>query len=100
MCRHFFAITCEPRTDRLGPMQVVSGLQELVEARARGLQGGSRLMGFVPTMGYLHAGHLSLARRARLENDLLIVSIFVNPAQFGPHEDLARYPRSLSADLA
>ena len=80
-------------------MQVVSSLEELAEARVRLLQGSSRLVGFVPTMGYLHAGHLSLARRARLENDLVLVSIFVNPTQFGPQEDLARYPRNLPADL-
>ncbi len=70
-------------------------LEALSSVRERGLR-----VGLVPTMGFLHEGHLSLLDIVRRETDFLAVSIFVNPLQFGPGEDLDRYPRDLERDLS
>ncbi len=72
---------------------------DAVREVVRAAQAAGKTVGFVPTMGALHAGHLSLVDAARAECDLTVVSIFVNPTQFGQKEDLSRYPRDFDQDL-
>ncbi len=78
-------------------MKIIKTIYELrANLKRSKIEGKS--IGLVPTMGYLHEGHASLIRRARSENDIVVVSDFVNPIQFGPNEDLLTYPRDLEAD--
>ena len=80
------------------PPQLIKTIAEFREIRQDVRLVG--LLGFVPTMGFLHAGHIALVRRAREENAVVAASIFVNPAQFAPDEDFSAYPRDLERDLA
>ncbi len=80
-------------------MNVVAKIQEMQHA-IKQLKNQGKKIGFVPTMGFLHEGHLTLIREARKENDIVVLSIFVNPLQFGPTEDYSTYPRDFEQDRA
>ncbi|WP_416826715.1 pantoate--beta-alanine ligase [Ectobacillus polymachus] len=78
-------------------MQVVTTIKSM-QSIALSIRAEGKTIGFVPTMGYLHEGHKTLLKRARKENDIVILSVFVNPLQFGPNEDFDRYPRDKERD--
>ncbi len=80
-------------------MKIINSIEQLRKDVIRRKEEGDTI-GFVPTMGYLHEGHLALAKQARAENDFVIMSIFVNPTQFGPAEDYEKYPRNEQRDVA
>ncbi len=79
-------------------MKKITSIKEM-KATVKELRSLGKTIGFVPTMGYLHEGHLSLVRKSTQSADVTVVSIFVNPAQFGPREDFKEYPRDLNRDL-
>lgn len=78
-------------------MQIIETIHEM-QQKIMSLKNDSKRIGFVPTMGYLHDGHLNLIRKSKSENDITVLSIFVNPLQFGPKEDLSTYPRDFNRD--
>ena len=78
-------------------MKIVTTVQEMQHI-TKELRASGKSIGFVPTMGYLHEGHATLLRKAREENEIVVLSVFVNPLQFGPNEDLDRYPRDIDRD--
>jgi len=80
-------------------MDIIGSIQEM-QGLSNRLRSEGKRIAFVPTMGFLHDGHLSLMREAKKHADVLVTSIFVNPAQFGPNEDLDSYPKSMESDLA
>ncbi|MCK9905883.1 pantoate--beta-alanine ligase, partial [Frankia sp. Cpl3] len=81
----------------IGEAAQVSTIAEVRQFVKNARKAGKRI-GFVPTMGYLHAGHRSLVRAAKKSCDVVVMSIFVNPLQFGPNEDFSRYPRDIQRD--
>jgi len=94
-----FLSVIQPKDPSLPTPTLVTTVAQLRETLAA-VRGAGKRIALVPTMGALHEGHLSLVRAAQAECDYTVVSIYVNPSQFGPGEDLATYPRTMQADLA